>query len=295
MSDDESDSESVDCECGRVLYLEPKYILVSGPEGDPGRQGDPGPTGPKGCPGDHGGPPGNTGSTGPQGNPGLMLAGNGPPTVDPPGTASYLDNLTGNVYYFTDGNWNYTTNIIGPSGASGPLGPPGGTGPGGVGPTGPTGAGEPGPTGPPGSTGPGGPPGTIINIIVPIIYDEVNIGIGTDVRSVISGDLIFSSNQNYAYITISAYGVFMMNGIPAAAPADALLTFSTEINGVDGPQTSIQIKTGDIVWSGGMDRKITVSTGSSNTVKTRWQFSDSIFNVKLDGLPNYVSTKIIYY
>ena len=292
------DSEYLDCECGRVLCLEPKYILVSGPHGPTGPEGCMGPMGPCGPPG---GPPGPTGPQGYPGDPGLILAGNGPPTSPPTTTsgASYLDKTNGDVYHYNGTSWNYITNITGPPGPTGPEGSTGETGPegpAGVGPTGPTGAGETGPTGPQGPIGPTGPAGTIINVNVPILYDEVNSGTSTTEVLTISNDITFLANSSSAYVTISANGAFTSGGVPVSATSDATITVYVNVNGVDTHQLLISTRTGDIRWSGGMTRKITVSTGSSNTVKLRWKMSTSEYSAALvNTAMDFISTEVVYY
>lgn len=294
----DEDLEYLDCECGRVLCLEPKYILITGPEGEKGDTGCIGPTGPCGPPG---GPVGPTGPQGYPGDPGLILAGNGPPTTLPSTTsgASYLDKTNGNVYHYNGTNWNYICNITGPPGSTGPVGATGATGPegpAGVGPTGPTGAGSPGPTGPQGPVGPTGPAGTIIQVNVPILYDEVNSGVATTETLTISNDVNFLANSTNAYVTVSCNGAFTAGGLPAAATSDATITLFVNVNGTDGPQLTINSQTGDIRWKGGMTRKITVSTGSSNTVKLRWRMSTSDYSAALiNTLTDFISMEILYY
>lgn len=274
--------------------VKPKYILIEGAKGD---QGCPGPTGRPGPQGPCGGPPGPTGARGYPGDPGLIISGNGPPTIPPTTTsgAIYLDRLSGDVYHWNGTSWNYITNIKGPEGPAGPTGS-GGPGPqGDTGQQGPTGQGEKGDTGQVGPTGPAGPAGTIIDVNVPIDYMEVTQGTATSTLANVGSSLIFSANSDQAYINITAEGVFTQGGVPVAASEDGYLYFYVNVNGSDVSQLIIPYRAGDTRWLGSGERRIVVSTGSSNMVYLKWQSSSANVNLSLyTSISDFVAARVIY-
>lgn len=301
MSYHPDDCSLVNCGCGRKFMVKPKYVILSGPPGEEGRRG---PTGPQGPPGCNTGFPGPTGPRGLPGDPGLMLSGNGPPTISPSTTsgAVYLNRLNGDVYYYNGSSWNFITNITGPPGATGA------TGKGATGPRGPTGErgergekgskgdqGEPGIQGERGPTGPRGQAGTVIEVNIPINYMEATQGTATSNNSQIGTDIIFSANSSYAYVNVSASGVFTFEGVPVEAVEKGYVYFMVNVNGIDVSRVTIPFQAGDEVWAGSMERRVDVSTGSSNIVKLRWATSTPNVNATLyDPLSNYVAAKVIY-
>ena len=288
------DDQIVGCHCGRKIRMKPKYVLVSGPEGERGCQGPTGPQGPAGL------TTGVTGPTGPRGfpgDPGLMLAGNGPPQTPPTtDSAVYLDRQTGNVWFFNNGVWNYVTNITGPTGPTG-KGAKGDPGP--LGPTGPRGfegpEGERGQSGPVGPTGPRGLPGTIIEVNVPIEYTEASSGTASQISSAIGSNILVTSNSSDAYVNICAQGVFTFNGVPVQAAEDGQLNIVVVVNDLDTFRMIVPFRAGDTKWLGSIERRVTISTGSTNVIRARWYTSSvNVFATLYDSLSDFLSMKVIY-
>ena len=254
----------------------PKYIIVSGPPGATGDRGRRGPRGYDGCPGPAGGPPGATGETGPRGYPGHIITGDGAPYYIEPdpdkGDVLYFDTSTGNVYFYKYPNWLLVGNIRGPRGHTGGTGQ---TGPRGhTGQRGDDGYGFDGATGATGATGPMGPTGNkIIQVDIPIAYIETVSGtVGQD-GQYIGTSVDFTSNTNYAYINVSASGIFTVGGASTSAVFDGNVIIDVLVNGNVPCQLVIPFRSGDERWLGSMERRIIVSNGSSNNITLAWRVS----------------------